>query len=392
MASVTLSTRRLSHGRRAAFTLIELLVVIAIIAMLIAILMPSLSAARMQAKQTVCLTNLKGIASAASVYSAEDPNGWSVPVHPLLYAQDPEDPTYLGTYEWGGKSGIGREAFVPGAGGEFAFLTSRYGTKAGFGPATRPLNNVLYPGGFVDYLNTDTGFDRDGGTRDSQLELDLFRCPSDDGPPRSAHCEAWTKQPGRLSYDHFGTSYAANTFMVNCGGCIASNSPFLRPMSRVPTPARTVWFEENIGRFAWAARRSNCDDILGENIASLDLGPTKSLRGWHGKDWTYSRAFLDSHAEIQKVYIEGTEDQKGYALHYVNEQLEYYPPLYWCSNSKGGGGSYRTDLRFAYSCVTVRGPGWQKDTLPAPMIHTGLAYPDNKRGEFCGCIYDTGRD
>src|SRR5579864_8384651 len=66
--------RRISMRRpsnRAGFTLIELLVVVAIISLLIAILLPSLSAARNQAKQTRCLSNLHGIGQAYAAYSAD---------------------------------------------------------------------------------------------------------------------------------------------------------------------------------------------------------------------------------------------------------------------------------------------------------------------------------
>lgn len=53
------------------FTLIELLVVVAIIVLLIAILLPSLSIAREQAKMTSCAANLRQLGIAAAGYSAE---------------------------------------------------------------------------------------------------------------------------------------------------------------------------------------------------------------------------------------------------------------------------------------------------------------------------------
>jgi len=55
--------------RRKGFTLIELLVVIAIIALLISILLPSLSKAREMAKRTVCATRLGGLGRAIALYS-----------------------------------------------------------------------------------------------------------------------------------------------------------------------------------------------------------------------------------------------------------------------------------------------------------------------------------
>ena len=363
--------RRRRSGRE-GFTLIELLVVIAIIALLISILLPSLEAARRQSKQSACLSHVKNIATSSRVYEADDPNGWGIPMHPLYLVQDPQDPSHIGAYEWGGKSGSGGPYLAPGAGGEYEFLKSKYGNRYGVGPSTRTMNDILYPGGFTDYLNTDIGYDREGAERDTKLELDLYKCPADDGPPRGAHCTAWVESTERSSYDHFGTSYVANLFMTSWvgGGPIWSNSPFARPTSRVPTPSRTLYYEENIGRWAWNCKREkkDCADVIGSE--GIDPGPTKRVDGWHGKPWSFNRAFVDGHAEMQKILLEGTEDSNGYFEHYRTELV--YPD--------------DMDRQNRSVCIIVRGPGWQKDTLPAEGIFTGLWWDGSDRVSYDGCV------
>ena len=63
-------------ARRRAFTLIELLVVISIIALLIAILLPALGAARDAAIKTQCLSNLRQMAIGSTAYANDAKGYW----------------------------------------------------------------------------------------------------------------------------------------------------------------------------------------------------------------------------------------------------------------------------------------------------------------------------
>lgn len=369
-----------SSGCQRAFTLIELLVVISIIALLISILFPSLTAARQRAKESTCLGKLKGIASAGLTYASDDPRENAIPVHPLLFGQGQENPTFIGAYEWGGKSGVGHPGRAEGpTDGPHAWVSSQFGTKAGTGPDTRPLNHVLYTHGFKDNLRPE--YDRGGALRDTRLDLPAYRCPGDDGPPRGRadgrgpHCPDWILHTERSSYDQFGNSYAANLYWVNGSDqTFYSWSPFLVPLSRIANPSRTLLFEENIGRWAWLCKRGS--DLWTTRV--LDPGPTKAVRGWHGRDWTFNRAFCDGHAASQKVLIEGTEDAEGYSFHFRHEVV----PV----PSEAG----RT--RTAWTGQTVRGPGWQKDILPT-RIQTripGLNGPENDAALLEGCVTPIG--
>jgi prepilin-type N-terminal cleavage/methylation domain-containing protein/prepilin-type processing-associated H-X9-DG protein len=68
--------RRPGFARGAAFTLIELLVVIAIIAMLAAMLFPVFARAREAARRTQCLSNVKGLVTAAVMYLTDWDRFW----------------------------------------------------------------------------------------------------------------------------------------------------------------------------------------------------------------------------------------------------------------------------------------------------------------------------
>jgi prepilin-type N-terminal cleavage/methylation domain-containing protein len=82
---------RKSTKHSPAFTLIELLVVIAIIGILIALLLPALSRAKLQAQRTVCLANLQQLSLGCKMY-ADDSSGKLVSSWPLGSGADPVNP------------------------------------------------------------------------------------------------------------------------------------------------------------------------------------------------------------------------------------------------------------------------------------------------------------
>ena len=76
-----------SRKQNSAFTLVELLVVISIIALLLAILMPSLNKAREQARKVVCLSDFKQLGLGLFTYSNEYKAKW-----PSKFKVDSSDP------------------------------------------------------------------------------------------------------------------------------------------------------------------------------------------------------------------------------------------------------------------------------------------------------------
>ena len=350
---------------RPGFTLIELLVVVSIIGLLISLLLPSLKKARHQAKSVMCLANIKGIASASLTYAAEDPQENSIPVHALF--DQGGDP---GAYDWGGKAGRG-DASEP--------MDSPFSTPMGRGPASRPLNELVFKERFTDYLST-PGVNQSNWTTDQTLDLPIYRCPSDRGYT-GHHYTTWAVS--RLSsYDHYGTSYAGNSLTSNtlfhahtAGTVTISYTPYFRPLSRIPVPAETVYYLENCGRFAWHVdvgfeEHPDDFDCFGYGFGgvwNVAVQPAH-VNGWHGRAFYIATSYTDGHAGMTEMNGRGVP-APGWAS--------------WNAVSRGRGWNV-AESNFGFteyrSCSWIRGHGWRIDThplptvlLPSPVLLTPLA-------------------
>ncbi|MFB3892454.1 MAG: type II secretion system protein [Phycisphaerae bacterium] len=179
-----------SRGRHrdVAFTLIELLVAIAIIALLVSILVPSLAVARDMAKQAMCMSNMKCVGTAASMYISEN-NDWAVPLGGTWYS---------GTKSWAqGNSGLYSKQWAWAD-----FLVS--------GPhALNPYNPKPNPGSYLD-PNACTGNSyRSDSVVFQPADGQFYRSSTTYRPSRKMNCPA---QPFAKSPWGSKAHYAWNAF------------------------------------------------------------------------------------------------------------------------------------------------------------------------------------
>jgi len=340
-----------------SFTLIELLVVVAVTALLIAILIPSLRGARDSTKSVVCITNVRSIALGSLSYAASDSAEQAIPIHPFAGTLG-ED---MGAYSYGGKSGRGERVVANDYG------SSVWGTAMGRGPATRPLNSVLFKANLLNYAD-DPGPNQANWVADAHLELPVFKCPADRGY-RGAHFPAW-RASGLASFDHYGSSYAASIVWGEWPSYAAAScdvlcfTPGYHALSSIRNTADTVYYSENAGRFYWAinilrpgGEMYHCfegpGNVLYDARTSVRVSdPEKAVRSWHSKPYQVNCAFVDGHA--------GSVTMKGRQI--PPPQLSVYPQIMF--------GNHEEDA-WTYYCVVIRGSGWQLDTLPTPPARTG---------------------
>lgn len=225
----------------AAFTLIELLVVVAILSLLLAILIPSLSAARAQSKRVVCLANLKQIHA-----------GWE------MFLQASGDRFLQGVnvnWNYGGMQGTGGVAF---------------GSDRG-NPVPKPLNEFL---GFPLVVTDDAP---------------PFRCPADSGGPIAPEKER--------VFDYYGTSYPTNYMLV--GPSYVSFPPIeVEPCAEILERVNPRLPKLRRDRVANEGRLILMGDA---GWTDVDIHDPRQRFYWHSKPQWYNLAFLDGHAEYLHV-------------------------------------------------------------------------------------------
>lgn len=214
------------------------MVAVAIIALLAAILIPSLDSARRQARRAVCASNLSQLAKAWHQYLHDSRGSF----YQLLRAE----------VNYGGRQGQG---------------AAQYGANPNK-PIRKPLNRHV---GLPEI------------TRD---DADVFLCPDDAG----------TFQARPTAYGYYGTSYHANPMVIGPStvrerGDDPCLDAVIKPLNqRLAGLSRSRTANESrlilLGDFGWTS--------------SWDLGVTEIV-DWHRRRHFHNIAFLDGHAGFTRI-------------------------------------------------------------------------------------------
>ena len=254
-----------NRNARVGFTLIELLVVIAIIALLVAILLPALSAAKSEGLRTKCNTNLRSIAQLAVASATDDPRS-------IIHHQSTGGEVQwlgLGAWDWGGASGTDPDY-------------SENSGPDGFAAATRPLNKQMF-----------------GPALSQNSNFELYRCPGNEGQVANPDYGGDTPDSLESMFKYKGNSYQGDFIWYRSGNTGYRYGSFMRPVNQFTDTGKNLLFYEC--RFAQAFLTTE------EFAPSLNFTPvTSPIPGSHAKLGDFNVSFADGHAARIKVLPRGT--------------------------------------------------------------------------------------
>jgi prepilin-type N-terminal cleavage/methylation domain-containing protein/prepilin-type processing-associated H-X9-DG protein len=300
---------RSRHPPRRGLSLIEVLVVISVLALLISLVLPSLTAARQEGLRMNCLANLKTLGGRGQNYGVEDPRGI---LHPQSEAGDTEW-IGLGGWDWGGADGEDPRFNPDGPVAPLSASTRRFNLRAhgAEGAAHATYQEYHCPG--------DRGESAEGGWR-----------PSFSSVRPAGYRESMFLATGNSYLGDYPLSHP-----IRVGGerAYLRFGTFMRPVSRIPAPAETLLFYETVLMQAILSAEEMQE--VGHEIEPLDVV------GWHGRVGEFNAVMADGHVQRLTVRRGGT----------------LYDP-------QGA-----TADRLPYQRYMPRGPGWRYDAMPeCPLV------------------------
>lgn len=290
---------QITAQHRQGFTLIELLVVVSIIALLISILLPTLSSARRAAHMSQSLSNLRQINIAANTYRADHENHL------------PNQMVYQGNRNMPCSWGFGG-----------AFASDHWaGENSGLrdvAPSGRPLNDYLYPGKLHAPVTGTSGQDDKpirpaNNSERADLDLPVFRDPRDgDTLQRTPFGEP---TPGISSYQDVGTSYHSNfkwIFQLKAEVKAANPSTIVFDRLMHDMGSQRLRNQSHLDTSRFVLYTDRVGDAIRETYRSVGLD---RIEGQYGKPNHAGMAFLDGHAAFEDVQP-GVHDPENYTFYF----------------------------------------------------------------------------